>query len=86
MVFVAIHRLDRLTSGLLLFAKSLSTAQLLEWQIRERRVVKEYICKVQGKFPRSEKLSETDAWRDGVRIYALGMIAMHSNSHSKFVH
>ena len=51
---VAIHRLDRLTSGLLLFAKSLSTAQQLEQHIRERKVVKEYICRVQGKFPRSE--------------------------------
>ena len=49
----AIHRLDRLTSGLLLFAKSLSTAQKLEQQIRERKVAKEYICMVYGEFPRS---------------------------------
>ncbi|CAI8032883.1 RNA pseudouridylate synthase domain-containing protein 2 [Geodia barretti] len=46
-----IHRLDRLTSGLLLFARNLTTAQRMEQQIRERQVSKEYICKVHGKFP-----------------------------------
>jgi 23S rRNA-/tRNA-specific pseudouridylate synthase len=45
-----IHRLDRLTSGLLLFARNLTTAQRMEQQIRERQVSKEYICKVHGKF------------------------------------
>ena len=47
----AVHRLDRLTSGLLLFAKSLATSQRLEQQIRQRLLVKEYICRVSGKFP-----------------------------------
>ena len=48
----AVHRLDRMTSGLLMLAKSLQRAQQLEVEIRERRVSKEYLCRVQGEFPR----------------------------------
>ena len=48
----AIHRLDRLTSGLLIFSKSLSKAQQMEKQIRERKVQKVYIAKVKGQFPK----------------------------------
>ncbi|KAL5291175.1 RPUSD2 family protein [Megaselia abdita] len=46
-----LHRLDRLTSGLLLFAKSTDKARQIEEQIREREVEKEYLCKVEGVFP-----------------------------------
>uniref|UniRef100_T1P9G1 Pseudouridylate synthase RPUSD2 n=1 Tax=Musca domestica TaxID=7370 RepID=T1P9G1_MUSDO len=46
-----IHRLDRLTSGLLLFGRSPKKARLLEHQIRNRQVQKEYICRVEGNFP-----------------------------------
>lgn len=49
---LALHRLDRLTSGLLLFARNLPTAQRLEQQIRDRQVAKEYVCKVHGEFPK----------------------------------
>ena len=49
---LAIHRLDRLTSGLLIFSKSLSKAQQMEKQIRERKVQKVYIAKVKGQFPK----------------------------------
>ena len=48
---VAIHRIDRLTSGLLIFAKSLAKAQTLEAQIRGRELEKEYVCRVSGEFP-----------------------------------
>lgn len=47
----AIHRIDRLTSGLLIFAKSLARAQSLEAQIRGRELDKEYVCRVGGEFP-----------------------------------
>ena len=47
----AIHRLDRLTSGLLMFAKTVKKAQQLEVEIRERRVTKIYVCRVKGEFP-----------------------------------
>eukprot|EP00054_Salpingoeca_dolichothecata_P028098 m.210725 g.210725 ORF g.210725 m.210725 type:complete len:449 (-) comp26130_c0_seq14:61-1407(-) len=45
------HRLDRLTSGLLLVAKNKGTARKLEEQISNRDVQKEYLCRVWGRFP-----------------------------------
>ncbi|XP_050529421.1 pseudouridylate synthase RPUSD2-like [Daktulosphaira vitifoliae] len=53
-----IHRLDRLTSGILLFGRTQSMAQKLEEQIRNREVKKQYICIVEGKFPESIECSE----------------------------
>ncbi|XP_017075672.2 LOW QUALITY PROTEIN: RNA pseudouridylate synthase domain-containing protein 2 [Drosophila eugracilis] len=46
-----IHRLDRLTSGLLLFGRTSERARELELQIRTRQVHKEYVCRVEGRFP-----------------------------------
>ncbi|KAK3703969.1 hypothetical protein QZH41_009886, partial [Actinostola sp. cb2023] len=46
-----VHRIDRLTSGILMFAKTLKKAQELEEQVRERRIDKEYVCRVRGGFP-----------------------------------
>ncbi|XP_059059409.1 pseudouridylate synthase RPUSD2-like [Achroia grisella] len=49
-----IHRLDRLTSGLLLFGRSPKKARQMEHQIRNRQVQKEYVCRVDGAFPEDE--------------------------------
>ncbi|XP_065828774.1 pseudouridylate synthase RPUSD2-like [Oscarella lobularis] len=46
-----VHRIDRLTSGILIFARSLTAARTLESQIRSREVQKEYVCRVDGEFP-----------------------------------
>lgn len=46
-----IHRLDRLTSGLLLFGRTVKKARQLEHEIRSRLVSKEYVCRVEGQFP-----------------------------------
>lgn len=46
-----IHRLDRLTSGVLMFGRTQARARMLEVQIRNREVEKEYVCRVEGKFP-----------------------------------
>ena len=46
-----IHRLDRLTSGLLLFGRNPAKAREIETQIRSRQVRKEYIARVEGEFP-----------------------------------
>lgn len=46
-----VHRLDRLTSGLLLLGRNPQKARAMEQQIRGRRVQKEYLCRVQGQFP-----------------------------------
>jgi len=49
-----VHRLDRLTSGILIFAKSAGKSRELEVLIRGRQVQKEYICRVTGEFPEEE--------------------------------
>ncbi|XP_021943683.1 RNA pseudouridylate synthase domain-containing protein 2 isoform X2 [Folsomia candida] len=49
-----IHRLDRLTSGLLLFGRNPKKAREMEQQIRNRVVSKEYVCRVEGEFPDGE--------------------------------
>ncbi|CAG2104492.1 unnamed protein product, partial [Medioppia subpectinata] len=46
-----IHRLDRLTSGVLMFARTAATAQKLHEQIRKHELEKQYVCRVVGKFP-----------------------------------
>lgn len=46
-----IHRLDRLTSGLLIFGRSLKKAQKLMEQVRNRELSKDYVCRVEGEFP-----------------------------------
>ncbi|KAK3920338.1 RNA pseudouridylate synthase domain-containing protein 2 [Frankliniella fusca] len=49
-----IHRLDRLTSGMLMFGRTVRKALELEEQIRNRQVHKEYVCRVEGNFPFDE--------------------------------
>ncbi|GAB1600102.1 RNA pseudouridylate synthase domain-containing protein 2-like [Argonauta hians] len=46
-----IYRLDRLTSGVLICAKTAKKTRQLEDQILNRKVRKEYVCRVVGKFP-----------------------------------
>jgi len=49
-----LHRLDKDTSGVLLFAKSLKALGILEEQFRKRMVEKEYIAICEGSFPKKE--------------------------------
>ncbi|XP_066596997.1 pseudouridylate synthase RPUSD2-like isoform X2 [Prorops nasuta] len=49
-----IHRLDRLTSGILLFGRTPKKARQMEHQIRYRQVHKQYVCRVEGEFPEEE--------------------------------
>ncbi|KAG7238478.1 hypothetical protein INR49_030751 [Caranx melampygus] len=53
-----VHRLDRLTSGVLLFARSLETSQKLDQLVRDRKLEKEYVCRVDGEFPEGELTCE----------------------------
>uniref|UniRef100_A0A6G1SLN8 RNA pseudouridylate synthase domain-containing protein 2 n=1 Tax=Aceria tosichella TaxID=561515 RepID=A0A6G1SLN8_9ACAR len=46
-----VHRLDRLVSGVLIMARNLTRAHTLEDMIRQREVLKEYVCRVAGEFP-----------------------------------
>eukprot|EP00041_Stephanoeca_diplocostata_P033934 m.1136750 g.1136750 ORF g.1136750 m.1136750 type:complete len:331 (+) comp24433_c0_seq10:152-1144(+) len=45
------HRLDRLTSGILVFAKTKAAAQRIQKQIETQAIKKTYLCKVRGVFP-----------------------------------
>ncbi|KAF9968984.1 hypothetical protein BGZ73_008921 [Actinomortierella ambigua] len=45
------NRLDRLTSGLMLIAKSVEKAREIENMMRQCEIHKQYICKVRGEFP-----------------------------------
>eukprot|EP00092_Neocalanus_flemingeri_P099282 GFUD01126659.1.p1 GENE.GFUD01126659.1~~GFUD01126659.1.p1 ORF type:complete len:546 (-),score=157.75 GFUD01126659.1:32-1669(-) len=53
-----VHRLDRLTSGVLIFSKSAAKARVMEQQIKAREVEKEYVCRVVGEFPEEEIVCE----------------------------
>ncbi|NXP73977.1 RUSD2 protein, partial [Ramphastos sulfuratus] len=53
-----IHRLDRLTSGVLMFAKTVEVSKRIDEQIRERQLEKEYVCRVVGEFPEHEVVCE----------------------------
>lgn len=48
------HRLDRLTSGVLFIGKTPQAALDLSEEIRVRKVRKEYVARVQGRFPDGE--------------------------------
>ena len=49
--YYTIHRLDRLTSGLVIFAKSSHVAKQWSQCIRQRDCQKYYLARVQGRFP-----------------------------------
>ncbi|KAJ0988778.1 hypothetical protein J5N97_007134 [Dioscorea zingiberensis] len=51
-----VHRLDRLVSGLLIFARNSSKADQLRQQIEAGLLQKEYIAKVVGVFPEGEQV------------------------------
>ncbi|XP_006831964.1 PREDICTED: RNA pseudouridylate synthase domain-containing protein 2 [Chrysochloris asiatica] len=49
-----LHRLDRLTSGVLMFAKTAAVSERIHEQVRDRQLEKEYVCRVAGEFPAEE--------------------------------
>ncbi|XP_038142123.1 RNA pseudouridylate synthase domain-containing protein 2 [Cyprinodon tularosa] len=53
-----VHRLDRLTSGVLLFARTLEKSKKLDQMVRDRQLEKEYVCRVEGEFPEGELICE----------------------------
>lgn len=46
-----IYRLDWQTSGVMMLGKTKEKAMILEHQIQNGFVTKEYVCRVQGEFP-----------------------------------
>ncbi|KAG9336320.1 hypothetical protein JZ751_002667, partial [Albula glossodonta] len=53
-----VHRLDRLTSGVLMFARTLEVSKRLDQLVRDRQLEKEYVCRVEGEFPDGEVVCE----------------------------
>uniref|UniRef100_A0A8C0V258 Pseudouridine synthase n=1 Tax=Cyanistes caeruleus TaxID=156563 RepID=A0A8C0V258_CYACU len=53
-----LHRLDRMTSGVLMFAKTAAVSKRIDEQVRQRQVRKEYVCRVVGEFPEHEVVCE----------------------------
>ncbi|NXA11618.1 RUSD2 protein, partial [Sapayoa aenigma] len=53
-----LHRLDRMTSGVLMFAKTAAVSKRIDEQVRERQLEKEYVCRVVGEFPEHEVVCE----------------------------
>ena len=53
-----VHRLDRVTSGLVVIAKSKEAAQQVSQEIRDKSTRKTYLARVQGTFP--ARLHEVD--------------------------
>jgi len=45
------HRLDRLTSGVLIFSKTYEQATHFKELLTQRQMEKEYVCRVEGEFP-----------------------------------
>ena len=54
-----VHRLDRPTGGVMVFAKTSKAASRLSEQVREKQIEKKYLCIVDGKLEK-----EKDTWKD----------------------
>ncbi|XP_044149631.1 RNA pseudouridylate synthase domain-containing protein 2 isoform X1 [Bufo gargarizans] len=69
-----IHRLDRLTSGVLMFAKTPDVSKKMAELVRERKVEKEYVCRVCGEFP-----EETVTCEEPIMVvsYKIGVCRVH---------
>lgn len=72
-----VHRLDRPTSGVLIFAKSSEAAQKLADEFLERRVQKKYLAVVRGKFkneinldyPLAKEIEDEDKLQDAQTFF-----------------
>ena len=70
------HRLDRLTSGILILAKTKKATNMIEKQIRDHTVQKEYICRVRGTFPATQIVCEAPI---KVMNYKLGVCSVDAD-------
>lgn len=58
------HRLDKLTSGICMFAKSAEAARKIQTKIQDRTVEKTYLARVKGKFPGVVNMGQIDQGED----------------------
>ncbi|CAK9296687.1 unnamed protein product [Gordionus sp. m RMFG-2023] len=73
----SIHRIDRLTSGLVLFAKNLETFHKMQGDILNKTAIKEYLCLVEGIFDKNIAIC-----KEPIKIfsYKIGISAVVKNA------
>ena len=59
-----VHRLDRMVSGVMVFAKTSKAASRLSEQIRNETFKKSYLCVVKGKFDKNSDVLEDYLFKD----------------------
>lgn len=77
-----VHRLDRPTGGVMVFAKTSKAASRLSEQIREKKVEKEYLCIVDGKLSKNQDVFEDYLIKNEKNN--LSKIADKTNKNAKF--
>ncbi|UDG79500.1 Ribosomal large subunit pseudouridine synthase C [Candidatus Ecksteinia adelgidicola] len=84
-----VHRLDRDTSGVLLIAKKRSSLRLLHQQLREHKIIKDYLALVRGKWESNKKIINAPLlkvfFKDGQRIMHVNNMGKKSETHFKTV-
>ncbi len=78
------HRLDRETSGVLLFAKSKRCASRLSGQFLRREVSKEYWAIVRGTVSWKKKMVDAPVGREGLGIYVRQMVGKGQTAVTEF--
>ncbi|KAK1271591.1 RNA pseudouridine synthase 7 [Acorus gramineus] len=81
-----VHRLDRLVSGLLIFARNADKADMFRQQIEAGMLQKEYIAKVIGVFPEGEQIASANVHynaREGRSSVEVGDCSSNSSSKGK---
>ena len=59
---VGIYRLDRLTSGIMIFSKTEAKTKEMMELMQKRQLQKEYVCRVDGEFPRYHDFFPPMCW------------------------
>lgn len=62
--FGIVHRLDRVTSGVMICAKNLETMRMLQKQFHDRKVTKQYVAIIQGTLKEKEAIIDLPLGRN----------------------
>lgn len=76
-----VHRLDKNTGGLVVFAKTYQALKKLNEDIRDRKIIKKYICVVQGNVTESATI---EGWLLKDELKNKSKLMYYSNSGGKY--
>ncbi|AET41505.1 pseudouridine synthase PUS6 Ecym_8220 [Eremothecium cymbalariae DBVPG len=79
------HRLDKITSGILIFAKNQDTASVLQAQIRERTMKKLYLARVEGEFSKNGACSKYPIYTFEPKKTLAGAFSQVKDSETEFL-